>query len=181
MFPYEGGILVIARRDDRVRTDPAFQASLKALLKGTDLRCGVSLGLRDFMGLRQAYLQSRIGLTTGDLDAESVILLFEDRYVEHILKTLETSTNLRSLCHPQVLVLARLDGGRGPEYIRSLQTYLTFGRNVTAAADRLFVHRNTLLYRLKRIQEVLGIDLEVADENMLFLLNLSCWIAPRLV
>jgi DNA-binding PucR family transcriptional regulator len=53
---------------------------------------------------------------------------------------------------------------------------LSMARNTTATASRLFIHRNTLLYRLRRIEEILGMDLAIADEQTLFMLYLSCLI-----
>ena len=52
--------------------------------------------------------------------------------------------------------------------------YLEHGCNATRTAEALFVHRNTLAYRLKRVKDVAGIDLEApghgdADHLRLFL------------
>ena len=70
--------------------------------------------------------------------------------------------------------LARLDEREDAQYIRSLRAYLSDGLNLRRAAERLGVHRNTLAYRLKRVKDVAGIDLEApghgdADHLRLFL------------
>ena len=57
-----------------------------------------------------------------------------------------------------------------------LQAYLEHERNTTEAAKSLFIHRNTLAYRLKRIKALSGIDLEspAAAGTDLLRVHLSC-------
>jgi hypothetical protein len=49
------------------------------------------------------------------------------------------------------------------ELLETLRVYLATGKNAKEAARRLAVHRNTLLYRLRRAQELLHLDWEDAD------------------
>ena len=180
VFPYENGLLAIGHKHDRIRTDHHFAAELSLLLKNMDLCCGVSLVFHDFMNLKYAYIQCKTALSSPSSELKPQTYLFETQYTEHVVKALDTSTSLKSLCLPQVLRLYHTEGGKGQEFVHSLQTYLINGRNTTATAARLFIHRNTLLYRLERIEEILEIDLESADEQMLFMMYLSCLIANHI-
>lgn len=54
-----------------------------------------------------------------------------------------------------------------PELAKSLRAHLDAFGDVTAAAAALHVHPNTLRYRLKRIRELSGIDLDDPDERLL--------------
>ncbi|MEQ8154978.1 MAG: PucR family transcriptional regulator ligand-binding domain-containing protein [Clostridiaceae bacterium] len=47
-----------------------------------------------------------------------------------------------------------------------LETYLNENCNITSAAEKLFLHRNTLKYRIKKIEEELGYDLHNFDYCM---------------
>ncbi|MEY3889707.1 MAG: hypothetical protein RLZZ90_156 [Actinomycetota bacterium] len=51
-----------------------------------------------------------------------------------------------------------------PELLETLATYLDTGRSLEATARELFVHPNTVRYRLKRISEVIGWDATGARE-----------------
>ena len=42
----------------------------------------------------------------------------------------------------------------------TLETYLTLERNVVQTARALFIHRSTLFYRLDRIHQITGLDLD---------------------
>ena len=51
------------------------------------------------------------------------------------------------------------DDAHHDELVRSLTTFLEEQRSVNRAAKRLFVHQNTMRYRLKKIESLLGIRL----------------------
>lgn len=51
-------------------------------------------------------------------------------------------------------------------YVTTLHAYLNAGGNLRATARELHVHVNTLNYRLKRIEELFGIDLSESDSRL---------------
>ena len=55
--------------------------------------------------------------------------------------------------------LLAYDGARGSDLVGSLLAYFEAGGEVTEAAKRLYVHRNTLRYRLQRVEELTGTSL----------------------
>lgn len=54
--------------------------------------------------------------------------------------------------------LDRAEKGKRRELFTTLEQFLADNLNVALAARHLFIHRNTLLYRLKRIAELTGLD-----------------------
>lgn len=54
--------------------------------------------------------------------------------------------------------------GRDGHLLETLAAYLETGRSVSAAAERLFIHRNTLRYRLVQLEERLGVDLDSTED-----------------
>jgi hypothetical protein len=74
--------------------------------------------------------------------------------------------------YPGLAALAGFDAEHGTDYRQTLGVYLeTFG-NARLAAARLGLHRTTVLYRLRRIAEVAGVNLEDPDERLLCALAL---------
>ncbi len=55
---------------------------------------------------------------------------------------------------------------RGGVLMQTLAAYLATNGSPTDAADRLHLHRNTVLYRLGRIEELLQVDLRDADVRL---------------
>ena len=52
------------------------------------------------------------------------------------------------------------DRTRRSDLVWTLKTYFAAGANASEAADRLFLHRNSMIYRLKRVQRLTGLDLK---------------------
>ena len=52
------------------------------------------------------------------------------------------------------------DHEHNSDLIRTLRVFFATNANVSEAADRLYLHRNSLPYRLARVQEITGLDLK---------------------
>jgi DNA-binding PucR family transcriptional regulator len=79
--------------------------------------------------------------------------------VESLLEELASSQDLapfRELVRP----LVEHDRARRSDLVRTLRAYFATGANASEAADRMFLHRNSMLYRLERIQKLTGLDLK---------------------
>ena len=75
------------------------------------------------------------------------------------------------LLHPGLTRLRRYDERHGTDFYNTLYQYLLAERNVVATAKALFIHRNSMIYRLQRIQQLLDVDLD--DPNVRLYLLLS--------
>ncbi|MHB8619447.1 MAG: helix-turn-helix domain-containing protein, partial [Chloroflexota bacterium] len=53
----------------------------------------------------------------------------------------------------------------GTTLVRTLGNYLESGRNLDSSARAMFIHVNTLKYRLKRIQDIARVDLNSAEQR----------------
>ena len=71
-------------------------------------------------------------------------------------------------------VLGRLQArDRGGVLMHTLSAYLATNGSPTDAAERLHLHRNTVLYRLGRIEELLQVDLRDAEVRLALHLGLK--------
>ena len=88
-----------------------------------------------------------------------------------LLENLSRSPDLspfRELVSP----LADYDLRRDSDLIKTLRVYFDTGTNASETADRLFLHRNSLLYRLERIQDLTSLDLKEPDARLALQLGL---------
>ena len=79
--------------------------------------------------------------------------------IESLLQELAEDSALEPF---QALIepLQEHDRMRRSDLVLTLKTYFAAGGNASEAADRLFLHRNSMLYRLERIQKLTGLDLK---------------------
>jgi DNA-binding PucR family transcriptional regulator len=82
-----------------------------------------------------------------------------DLLPERLLERLARSTDLEPFGRLVEPVAAR-DREKGSDLVRTLRVYFAVGANASAAADQLFLHRNSMLYRLSRVEELTGLDLK---------------------
>jgi DNA-binding PucR family transcriptional regulator len=91
--------------------------------------------------------------------------------VDLLLEKLAYSPDLtpfRELIEP----LLAHDLERRSDLVRTLRVYFASGANASEAADRLFLHRNSMLYRLARIQRLTGLDLKDPRAGLVLQLGL---------
>ncbi len=95
---------------------------------------------------------------------------------ERLLRKLARGTALepfRALIEP----LQEHDRTRRSDLVWTLRTYFAAGSNASEAADRLFLHRNSMIYRLERIQKLTGLDLK--DHRVALALQLGLLATER--
>lgn len=76
---------------------------------------------------------------------------------------------LRKFSTDYLAKLIDYDKGNSTDWLDTLGVYLEEGGSIKKASERLFIHPNTMSYRIKRIREILDIDLQDKDVQ----LNLS--------
>ncbi len=62
--------------------------------------------------------------------------------------------------------LGRYHSENGGNLLETLEAYLENGCNAKLTARKLFIHYNTMLYRLEKIQQILGMELENTDNRL---------------
>ena len=87
-----------------------------------------------------------------------------------LLKNLEGREDLLA---QEVRALAAHDRRKGTQYCETLYYYLTCCRSLQKTCDALFTHRNTVLYRIRRMQEEFCIPLDEPEKHADLLLSVS--------
>ena len=82
-------------------------------------------------------------------------------YLQNILRK-NVSIDLE---HPVLKQLRSADRRNHTEYFHTLQVYLQEERSLVRASERLHIHKNTLLYRIRRIEDKYKVDLNDTQER----------------
>lgn len=62
--------------------------------------------------------------------------------------------------------LRRYDREHHGDLVKTLSAYLRHGGNAVAAAGALYIHRNSMRYRLARIRALLALDIDDPDTRL---------------
>jgi len=134
------------------------------------LSIGISMPFSSLEKLCAAHLQSVFAIEeTGYQDGFFYCRDFAFNYLLRILQREELTKNL---LHPAVEILSRYDQKNGSDLLSTLRVYMEQGMNQMNTANALFIHRNTLKYRLAKISELTDIDLSDPDEKLYLSLSL---------
>ncbi|MEM8534546.1 MAG: helix-turn-helix domain-containing protein [Chloroflexota bacterium] len=120
--------------------------------------------------LREAEQALLIGR---QLFGNSRVLDFSDLGVYRLLLLLRESPELWDFYRTNLSGLAEYDQKQGNELLKTLEAFFASLGNLARTSEVLHVHRNTLLYRLKRIQEITGMDLDNAEDRLALWLSLK--------
>ena len=88
----------------------------------------------------------------------------QQRFAE-LLDAIRQDVDLDDLLHPGLDKLAEYDRANKSELLHTLCVYLDNDCNAQLCSRLLFLHRNSLVYRVHRIQEISGCDLSNPTER----------------
>lgn len=136
------------------------------------IRCGVGSPAVDMSAWRDSFREAGQALVMANRFREDKPLYFPDISVYRLLMQIEHNPELRKFEHEILSPL--LAAENASELLHTLDTYFEHNGNLSQTADALFVHRNTLLYRMNRIATIAGLDLEDSDTRLALQLALIC-------
>ena len=97
----------------------------------------------------------------------SLILLFEEKIEFDLVFILEIPTTLCETFLKEVFKKGSIES-LDHETLFTIQKFFENNLNVSETSRKLFVHRNTLVYRLEKIKKLTGLDLREFDHAIIF-------------
>ena len=141
---------------------------LKAISTGYSAKVliGVSSTVENLKDLARAYKEARISLEVGKVfDIEKPIMCYETLGIGRLIYQLPTT--LCEIFLQEVFKKGSLES-LDRETLITVQSFFENNLNVSETSRKLFVHRNTLVYRLEKIRKLTGLDLREFDHAVTF-------------
>jgi PucR C-terminal helix-turn-helix domain/GGDEF-like domain len=144
----------------------------------TDRDGGLRIGVGGRYGYEELYrslVDARLALSLTKHVPAKPVAAFDDLGAWCLLARFGAG-ELRNLVEHSIGALIDYDRDHHSELVKTLTTYLNDVGPAEAVAHKLFIHRNTLNYRLARVKELTGCNLSDPDQR--FELQLACraWI-----
>jgi purine catabolism regulator len=165
----DGAYLLLAAAGDGY--DPSELTTALAARLGVELRAGSgspSSAAEVGRSLREARYALQVCRLEGWPHAG-----FEDLGTYRLLLSMAEPDALRAFADALLAPLDSYDHEHNGELIGSLQAFLHHNARWETAAAQLFVHRHTLRYRMRKVEELTGRDLTSSFDRMEF------WLALR--
>jgi sugar diacid utilization regulator len=160
---HNGRIIALVNHRNREEFARQDYTVIKNYITRYSLRCGLSRPFTRLADLREHYLEAldaadfaRYGAYLDPPIQDNMIIYYE-RFEPYLLMhtATEQGVDLKKFIHPFVTVLHEFDQTHDTEYVRTLFEYIKTPKK-PQCAEALFIHRNTLDYRLKKIQELVS-------------------------
>jgi hypothetical protein len=147
-----------------IHGDP--EQAIAYIVREFNCTAGLSDPFANFLDQRHAYVQAGAALRLGQKrDPHVWVYRFADYKTDYIAERITGELPADCLIHPAVLTLRDHDRRYGTSFVKTLREFINARHNMTAAAEKLYIHRTTLIRRLEKMQDLAAIDFENPREQ----------------
>ena len=151
----------------------SFADRIRVKMPDRKVHIGVSDQVRDIVNLHLAYKRARAAVEMA-VKRERGLQYFDRMGMYRMLYLVEDRELLRDLSDKPLAPLIEYDKEHDGEYVATLESYLQCGGSIKAMSEELFIHRNTILYRMSNIKKLLGCSLESPEDKLFY--AIACMI-----
>lgn len=174
ILKFDGSIAIICNstRNMNPRKD-VFQFK-NDFLEYNHIKIAVSLCADSIDMLPYLYEQAANTMTHGcKVDNKQTILYYEKYFPFHIANEIMDIKKIQIMIHPIFGLLKEAD--KSGELIQTLETYLLNFFDVEKTAEALHLHRNSVYYRLKKMEAIYYVDFTNEVEKLHLLFSVGLW------
>ena len=132
----------------------------------TKVSIGISTIVENIKDLAKAYQEAQVALEVGKVfETEKNIVSYENLGIGRLIYQLPTT--LCEMFLQEVFKKGSLET-LDRETLMTIQCFFENNLNVSETSRKLFVHRNTLVYRLEKIRKLTGLDLREFEHAITF-------------
>jgi hypothetical protein len=141
---------------------PGKKHFLYSLKSHNPVHIGLSFPVRGIDQIDKLYTQAYSAIYYGELtDKSETFHSFYDYALDFIIDSSSIESSV-SACLPMVTELWKQHRENGDELFETLKIYLENNCSISRTSTEMYTHRNTILYRINKIKEMIGYDLEDA-------------------
>lgn len=131
---------------------------------------GIGSQMKDLGQVYLSYKRAKAAVLMA-MQFKLPIVFFEDMGVYQILFSIEDKQILIEMYHRLLQPLIDYDQKHHGELEKTLFYYLIYGESQLTMAKNLYMHRNTINYRMNKIKELLNCQLDTFEEKVPYILS----------
>ncbi|UFJ39807.1 PucR family transcriptional regulator ligand-binding domain-containing protein [Brevibacillus humidisoli] len=171
-------LLLLPIQETNGRQEGSWRAALEAWVGHRSgmgaLRIGVG---REYplWNVHYSYTEARKALSIGTkLGSEAGVTAYAEVELFQLLAEFADHPGFADLFTKKLGKLYSYDKENGSDLLKTLFFYLESGGSLIETANRLYIHRNSVKYRLERMKEIAGLDLNDPRERFICQVCLTC-------
>ncbi len=132
----------------------------------THCMVGIGTVVDSIKDLARSFKEAQVALEVGKVfDTETTIVSYNNLGIARLIYQLPTT--LCDMFLKEVFKRGSIDS-LDHETLFTIQRFFENNLNVSETSRKLFVHRNTLVYRLEKIKKITGLDLREFEDAIVF-------------
>ena len=153
---------------------PMLRHRLAPLCRDYCLYAGISSPVTGLREWPVAWKQAGIALARAfELRSERWMVPFSDCALDVLMDSLQPPLQLTHLVAPELYQLMAHDAAHDTRYFETLRAFLLLERDIPRTSEKLIIHRTTLLYRLRKIDELIDCNLNDPNKRLHLLFSLK--------
>lgn len=158
---YRSDVVLLFLPKEKKREDMSLLAQKLSALFENNTRTSISIGISNEIsaieGIPGAYNEAFDSAIMGrEYCGENKVIYYKDIWFLHYIKKMKNQPEAEKMAAEILEPLYEFDKSKGTELIYTLKILLQCRLEQKEAAERLYIHRNTMLYRKKQIVDILG-------------------------
>ncbi len=150
---------------DEIVTGMARRA--KRRMPGIPLYTGVGSCMTDISNLHVSYSRAKAAVQMAKKRKQD-LFYFDEMGLYRLLYMVDDNRLLKEMAEEPLRPLLEYDRKHKANYVDTLELYLRHNGSIQAVSEEMFTHRNTVIYRMNKIKELLGSSLEQTEERLPF-------------
>lgn len=163
--------IILTKEDERTCLRDSANSIAKFVLREmarlepeTAFSCGIGKTYRDPRELFRSFQEAKLALDLGEL-LDIPVPYFEELGLERILYK-HDAQDLKEFCETVIGKLVQYDQTNNTEFMETLDTFTANQFDMATTAQAMFLHKNTLRYRIKKIEEILEYKLDDLNNRL---------------
>ena len=150
-----------------------FAKRLKERMPQKRIGIGISSQVQGIGNLHIAYKRAQAAVRMAYSEKKRVVY-FDRMGMYRLLYSVEDKALLNELSDDVLKPLIDYDEKHNADYVETLECFLNSGGSIKAVSDKMYIHRNTILYRMANIKKLLNCPLDSSEDRMKYLI--ACMI-----
>jgi sugar diacid utilization regulator len=159
-------VMFVPEQSENVKKSISSQleTTCKTLMQSfIGLQVTVGIG-RTYIGcanIRKSFYEAQKAIeVTGKMNTGKNVFSYLDLGIYRLVNDISDEAKIESYCNENIGKLVEYDNLNSSDLVKTFEVYFENKFNLSQTSKALYIHRNSLIYRLKRIKEIIGRDID---------------------
>lgn len=171
-FYYDSSFVVILNdvgNSDAEMIIETFAKNIRRKMPEVTFSIGVGSKVQDISNLYLSYRRAKEAARMC-CDFGRFMIYFDDMGIYKLLYSIDDRALVKEITDDLLKPVTDYDKEHNSDYTDTLENYLRYDCSIQKVSDKMFIHRNTIAYRMNTIRKLLDCSLKTEDERLPYLI-----------